>query len=259
MEQRYAVAVLVVIVAVGTAVYLSNSFETAVQTSTTTSTGLTTTTLASTHASSYLGRPVYGKSTIYMPAVDENGKGVVTSLKVESAEGEGRTLVNINDILFWTDTQFSIQTAKAVAENYTGYDVSKADIIYAINTSANLIEGPSAGAALTIATVAALRNQTLNPDVMITGTIEPDGTIGQVGGILEKAEAAKAVGAKLFLVPEGQAIESYYKQERSCRPIGPITYCTTNYVPVSIDISSQAGIQVKEVADISDALKYFLG
>jgi uncharacterized protein len=256
MERRYAVAAVAIIVIVAVSAYVSRLAETGAETSITTN---ATNFTGATSLKKHYAKPVYGKAAIMMPALDEEGNGVVTWLKVDSTEGEGRTLVNINQLLFWVDTQYSIQTAKYVAENYTGYDLSDADIIYTINTSANLIEGPSAGAALTIATVAALRNTTINPDVLITGTINPDGTIGPVGGILEKAEAAKAVGAKTFLVPEGQAMESYYKQERRCERMGPITYCTTNYVPVTLDVSKQAGIEVKEVSTIDEALKYFLG
>ena len=66
--------------------------------------------------------------------------------------------------------------------------------------------GPSAGAALTIATIAALKHDSIRSDVVITGTINADGTIGQIGGVLEKAQAAKDIGAKLFLVPVGQGV-----------------------------------------------------
>jgi len=200
----------------------------------------------------------HGSSAIRVPAVDNDGNGVVTWLKVDSAVGEGRTLVNINQLLFWVDTQQSMQIAKSVAQNYTGYDLSKVDIIYTINTDASIIEGPSAGAALTVATVSALYNKTIDPDVMITGTINPNGTIGSVGGILEKAKAAKDVGSKLFLVPVGQSSQTYYQQERNCEKISYITYCTTDYKPVTINISEQAGIEVKEVMSINAALKYFL-
>jgi uncharacterized protein len=254
MERRYAVAAVAVIIVVATAAYLSRITETGVETRITTN--ATGTTLP---ANVHVAKPVYGNASLMVPAVDESGEGVVTRLKVESAAGEGRTLVNINQLLFWTDTQFSIQTAKYVAENYTGYDLSDADIIYTINSTATLIEGPSAGAALAVTTVAALRNATLKPGVMITGTIEPNGTIGQVGGIVEKARAAKAAGSTLFLVPEGQSVEQSYELKRTCRPMGPVTYCTTDYVQVAADASEQAGIQVREVSNIAEALKYFLG
>ncbi len=200
----------------------------------------------------------YGSAAIKVPAVDENGNGVVTWLGVDSTPGEGRTLVNIDQLLFWVDTQYSIQTAKTVAENYTSADLSEVDFIYSINIEASLIEGPSAGAALTVATIAAIQNKTINPDAIMTGTINLDGTIGPVGGILAKAKAAKDIGATLLVVPKGQSIQTYYKQEQTCEQIGPITYCNTEYVPETNDIEEQVDIEVEEVSNIGEALKYFL-
>jgi len=196
--------------------------------------------------------------SLKIPAVDNQGNGVVTTLKVETKPGEGRVLVNINQLLFWVDTQDSIRTAKKVAENVTEIDASNVDIIYEIETNASIIEGPSAGAAMTIATIAALENKTINQSVMMTGTINHDGTIGPVGGIVAKAKASKDVGATLFLVPLGQAVQTYYKPEEYCKKFGPITYCTTEYKPERIDVAKEVGIQVKEVANIQEALKYFL-
>jgi uncharacterized protein len=202
---------------------------------------------------------VLGESTIRMPAIDNDGNGVVTYLQVEAVRGEGRPLVNINQLLFWTDTQYSIQTAKAVAENYTGMNLSNVDIVYTIGTDASIIEGPSAGAALTIATVAAIKNRTIDPKVMITGTINADGSIGQVGGIVEKAKAAKGVGATLFLVPSGQSTQTDYNRVRRCEKIGPVNYCTTEYIPTSVNVTKESGIRIMEVGDIGSALSYFLG
>ncbi len=198
------------------------------------------------------------KTTIKVPAVDNEGRGVVTLLTVQAVPGEGRVLVDINQLLFWVDTQYSIRVAETVAENITGTDLSHINLIYSIETNASVIGGESAGAALTIATVAALENKTVNPDVMITGTIDLDGSIGPVGAIVAKATAAKEVGAKLFLVPKGQAVQTYYRSEKKCEEIGPITYCRTEYKPERIDVSEKVGITVKEVSNISEALKYVL-
>jgi uncharacterized protein len=197
-------------------------------------------------------------ATILVPAVDQEGNGIVTSLKVDVMPGEGRALVNINQLLFWVDTQYSIQSAKIVAQNVTGMDLSGLDIVYTIDTNATVIEGPSAGAALTIATVAALENKTINHSVMITGTISRGGLVGPVGGVVAKATAAKEIGAELFIVPGGQAVETYYEPQRSCQRIGPITYCTTDYVERKFVVSEEAGIDVEEVFTIHEALKYFL-
>ena len=196
--------------------------------------------------------------TINLPAVDNNGNGIVAQLKVQSLPGEGKILTNINQLSLWTDTQDSIRTAEVVAQNITGKDISKIDLVYSIQTNASVIEGPSAGAALTIATIAVLENKTLNQDVMITGTINPDGTIGQVGSVLEKAEAAKQIGAKLFLVPVGEGYQSNNLPEKTCNMHGSITFCTTKYKFQTLNISKSVGIDIKEVATINDALKYFI-
>jgi len=196
--------------------------------------------------------------TINIPAVDDQGNGVITKLKVQALSGEGRTLVNVDNLLFWVDTQFSIRTAKEVAENITQIDLSNVDLIYDIETNASVIEGESAGAALAIATLAAIQNKTVNQSVIITGTINPNGDIGPIGGVIAKAKAAKDVGAALFLVPEGQSIQVNYIPERKCEKVGPITYCKTDYKQEAIDISKDIGIDVIEVSDIQEALKYFI-
>ncbi len=195
---------------------------------------------------------------ISVPAVDNQGNGVSTILKVEALPGEGKILTNINQLLFWVDTQYSIQTAKAVAENITKMNLSNVDLVYTIETEAQVIEGPSAGAALTLATIAAIESKNVNSSVMITGTINPDGSIGPVGGILAKAKVSKDIGAKLFLVPEGQGLQTSYKPIKRCEKVGAFTYCTVEYERERIDITQQAGIEVKEIGNIQEALKYFL-
>lgn len=196
-------------------------------------------------------------TSISVPAVDNEGNGMSVSLSVESRNGSGRVLTNIDKLLFWVDTQQSIQIAKQVAENITGVSASSLDIIYMIDTNATLVGGPSAGAALTIATVAVLRGEQPNKSVMITGTINPDSSVGAVGGILEKARAAKNVGVTLFLVPEGQGTETRLMPEEKCTERRNFIFCETKYKQMRIDISESAGLQVREVSNIAEAMKYF--
>lgn len=193
-----------------------------------------------------------------VPAVDEEGNGVATKLIVESKPGTGRVLVDVNQLLFWVDTQDSIRTAQRVAQNITKVNLTDIDLVYAIETDASLIGGPSAGAALTVATVATIEKKNINPNVIITGTINYDGTIGPVGEILAKAKAAKDIGAKTFLVPVGQSLQTYYTPLEHCEHFGPITYCTTEYKVEKINITRDAGIETREVSSIQEALKYFL-
>ncbi len=197
-------------------------------------------------------------ASVMVPAVDQNGRGVATILDVQAVRGYGRTLTNIDKLLFWTDTQNSIRTARFVAENITGVNLSNYDLIYTIKANATVIEGASAGAALTVATVAVLEEKEINTTVMMTGTINHDGTVGPVSEILAKAMAAKAVGANLFIVPLAQSTQITYESEKYCEQIGWSQICTIEQIPKKVDISEQADIEIIEVQTIEEALEYFL-
>ncbi len=203
--------------------------------------------------------PIGQQSKINLAAVDNRGNGVVTPLTAEVKPGDGKILINIDKLNYWTDTQQSMQTARAVAERITKTDLKKVDLVYSIKTdNATLVGGPSAGAALTVATIAAVQNKTLRENVMITGTIEEDGSVGKVGGIIEKAAAAKAMGAKLFLVPRGEGTQVYTKPEEKCSEGIGFLICETNYKRIEVSVGESIGIEIEEVATIEDALKYFV-
>ncbi len=192
-----------------------------------------------------------------LPAVDVNKSGVVTTLKVTAKPGAGRTLVDIEGLLFWADTQQSIRVARQVAANITKVDVNKVDLIYSIKAQASLIGGPSAGSALTIATIAALRGEKPLEAVMMTGTINHDGTIGPVSEILEKAKAAKNAGASIFLVPLLQGKEVIYETTQHCETYGNTEFCTEETRPKRIDVSQEAGIKIIEVSSIPEAMEHY--
>ncbi len=212
---------------------------------------------ASQQSGAFTPASIESSATINLVAVDSSGNGVAMPLTVQKRAGYGETLININNLVFWFDTQQSIQTARNVAYKIAGFDMDKINLVYIIDANATVVEGPSAGAALAIATIAALKDKPLKPGVMITGTVNSDGTIGQVGGILEKASAAKEIGANLFLVPKGQGTETLLQPVESCSTRDFFTYCTTKYVQNTIDISEKAGLPVKEVSTIEEAEKYF--
>ncbi len=193
-----------------------------------------------------------------VPAVDDKGNGLSTYLVVEVMPGSGRTLVDIDNLLFWADTQQNIRTAKRVAANITGLDINKYDFIYSIYANATVIGGESAGAAITIATIAALENKRLNESVMITGTVNHEGSIGPVGERIAKAKAAKQSGSKLFLVPLLQSRDVLYETSQHCEKFGPTQVCTVEQVPRKISVSNQSGIEVIEVGSVQEAIKYLL-
>jgi len=204
--------------------------------------------------------PFIGENIAYVnvPAVNQEGRGVSTSLIVKAEEGNGKTLVDINSLLYWVDTQNSIRMAKIVAENYTGQDLDKYDLTFSVDANASLIGGESAGAALSLATIAAIQNLNLKKNIMITGTINHDGSIGPIGGVLEKAKAAKDSGSETFLVPLLQSREIAYETREHCEMFGLMEWCTVEKIPVQIDINSEVGINIIEVGNIRGALEYFL-
>jgi uncharacterized protein len=106
------------------------------------------------------------------------------------------------------------------------------------------IDGPSAGALMTIATVAAFMGDELKSDVTMTGTINPDYTIGPVGGIPQKLEGAAAAGKKTVLVPLGERYDYDLK---------------SNQMIDLVERGTELGLTVKEVGDVYEAYPYFTG
>jgi len=197
------------------------------------------------------------KIEMNVPAVDSNNHGVVAKLITRLRPGSGLVMVSINDVLAEADTQQSARTAARVASRYTNISLENYDIIYSIKVNASVVGGPSAGAAFAISTILALENKTLNKNVMITGTINSDGTIGPVGSVPQKAEAVKKAGANVFLVPLGHATQVQYKERRHCEKYGSIEYCQIEYIPERINIGEKYNITLVEVRDINEALPYF--
>jgi len=193
-----------------------------------------------------------------VPAVDTLGKGVSTILSVEATKGSGKTLVDIENLLFWADTQQSIRMARYVAGNTTGKNLNNYDLIYSVKVqNASLIGGPSAGAAITIATIFALEEKKPKENVMITGTINHDGSIGPVSEILEKAKAVKQARAEIFLVPVSQSYDVEYDTSEHCQKFGTTEICSNETKTNEVNVSEQAGIKIVEVENINEALKYF--
>lgn len=194
----------------------------------------------------------------FLPAVDQDGNGVVGTLETTVKPGSGLVLVNVNSLLAQFDTQLSGRTAAQAAANFTMLDLGRYDIVYNIRVNATVIEGPSAGAGLALSIVAALQNKTLDNRTMITGTISSDGAIGPVGAIAEKAQAARQSGAARFMVPDGQSTEKKITRDRQCSNIDSVRYCEIKYVTKTVNIGESIGIEIIEVRDLEEAMKYFV-
>ena len=84
------------------------------------------------------------------------------------------------------------------------------DFPFDVQIASDRIGGPSAGLAFTLEVLDVLTEGELTGGrkVAATGTMELDGTVGQVGGVAQKAVAVTEAGVELFLVPEGELEEA---------------------------------------------------
>jgi len=171
------------------------------------------------------------KGDYWVIGVDANDIGHVIPLEVIIKDGSGNLLLNVANILYDESMQSSAQTAIRVAREVTRTSLTNKDVL--INIKAPVqegtlsISGGSAGGAITIAAIAAMKGIEPRDDVLMTGTINEDHSIGQIGAPRAKGIAARENGAKLFIVPRGQKGE-----------VGDI------------------GIEVMEVRTIEEAVRY---
>jgi PDZ domain-containing protein len=91
------------------------------------------------------------------------------------------------------------------------------DLPIDITIDSGNVGGPSAGLAFTLAILDAMTpgDLTGGETVAVTGTINPDGTVGAVGGVAQKIVAAGDAGATVFLVPTSEV-----DQARQAAPDG---------------------------------------
>ena len=87
--------------------------------------------------------------------------------------------------------------------------VTKADHFsfpFQVTIDSHGIGGPSAGLAFALGLLQELTgaNLTNGRRIAATGTIDPDGTVGDVGGVAQKTVSVSDSGATLFLVPPGE-------------------------------------------------------
>lgn len=149
--------------------------------------------------------------THYGLAVNENNAGVVFPIEVEIiGAGDGRISVDVGNVQYEASFQTAVRTAAEVASEYTGVPTDDKDIIVKLINDDNdiiKVDGPSAGALITAMIIAGLTDQEIQPSVLMTGAIEPDGRVGAVGSIPAKASAAVDFGATVVLVPKSQEFQ----------------------------------------------------
>ncbi len=146
-------------------------------------------------------------SSMQVPAVDANGNGILTTIQADVREGSGGVYIDVEPFIS-VETQNSAKVAAQQAARLAGVDLGKFDVFYKVIANTEVVDGPSGGQALGLLAYAEFTGLKIRTDLTATGSIEADGSIGKVGGILGKVEASQAAGIRLVLLPLGQALQS---------------------------------------------------
>ena len=184
--------------------------------------------------------------------------GVLARLRVAvSCPGSGRVYVETLP-LSQLDLQASTRVAAQVASRVAGIRFDSCDFYASIRAGSPIVGGPSASAATAVAFAAAFLRLPLEGGVVMTGMVLPDGSIGPVGGLKAKLEAASSAGARVFLVPYGQT--TYVEYVVVTQHVGPLTMREVR--PVTVDLveyGRRLGVEVRPVATVYEALHVFTG
>jgi uncharacterized protein len=106
------------------------------------------------------------------------------------------------------------------------------------------IDGASAGALMTAGFLATFTGASIDAKATMTGIVNPDGTVGPVGGIPHKFAAALAAGKKRLGYPVGQQFDFDFN-ERTAVDI--------------VDLVTKGGGEAVEISDINQAYTFLTG
>jgi hypothetical protein len=182
--------------------------------------------------------------------------GVMLNISAEVKPGRGRVLVDTQPLMGLV-FQDAANTAVFVAQNRTGVSLAGSDVIFSISAPGQVpaVDGPSAGALMTLLAISAIDGKPLREDVTLTGTIDKEGKVGAIGGIPEKAQAAKDAGKSLILIPgENAKLVRYTPQERQYYGFTVIQEVAST-VDAKSYVEENIGIHVQYVDTIDDVVR----
>ncbi len=174
-----------------------------------------------------------GAITQRVPAVVGDGGGLI-NVTISLEEGPGQAYISVfprSGVATQESIEQAVSYAYGLAESDEGCDVL---VDFGDNPGTSYIDGPSAGAALTVMTYSLLANKNLRNDTVMTGTIGPNGEVGPVGGLYEKAKGAAQMGAKYFITP----VENVYE------------------IMVLREIENSYGIKILQAGDVGEVIGF---
>ena len=127
------------------------------------------------------------------------GSTIEIETSVFEAKEKGKGQVRFNDTA-GSMAKDSVFNAASVIRKTTNKDIKDYDIHVNI-VGGGKIDGPSAGAAITVCIISSLLDKPIRQDIAVTGEISLRGIIKPVGGIFEKIYGARRKGIRLVILP----------------------------------------------------------
>jgi len=203
--------------------------------------------------------PIFGVYTVTRDIFSYELKGIMMKAYLRIVPGKNRVFIATTPkigIELQASAEKALKAALKISGVQKSYDVY---IIIKAEKEVQVVDGPSAGAAIAVMITALLRGDNIRKDVGLTGTIDEEGNIGPVGGVLEKALVAAENGIKVFLVPKGQS--KVIKYIPSKEKIGFLEIVV--YRAVRVDLEEELRrrgyyMEVEEVSTLTEAYSYFV-
>ncbi|BDR68487.1 ATP-dependent protease [Clostridium tetani] len=128
------------------------------------------------------------------------GSTIEIEAAIFEAQEKGKGQVRFNDTA-GSMAKDSVFNAASVIRKITKKDLRDYDIHVNV-IGGGRIDGPSAGAAITVCIISALLDKPIKQDIAITGEISLKGKVKPVGGIFEKIYGARRKRIKTVVIPK---------------------------------------------------------
>ena len=153
------------------------------------------------------------------------GTTLTVETSVLSGKGEVKLTGKLGDVMK-ESAHAALSYLRAHAEEYNIDEekISKSDLHVHVPEGATPKDGPSAGITMATAMLSALTGRSVRGDVAMTGEITLRGKVLPIGGLKEKALAARRVGIKTVIIPKGnekdlEALPEILKKEVRFLPV----------------------------------------
>jgi len=172
-------------------------------------------------------------------------EGGVSPITVRIAENKSKAVSVgvIEEFAGGTGQQWRTATWQAAFNASRAAGITLVDHEYLVRAGGH-IDGPSAGMLITASMLALLNGDNIDKTTTMTGTINPDGSAGPVGGVVQKLNGAKAAGMRRFGYPMG--IRNH------------TDLATMKEVDLD-EVGRGLGLEVREIKDLPDAYQFLTG